>query len=133
MPKSFPDLEYANKKKLTWRDRFLAEIEMITPWEQLQQAIESFYPKAFGAGCPPIGLARMLRMYMAQQCFGLSDEGIEDVIYDNQAILAFVGIDLIGSPRRTQRRSLNFAICSKPRGSTRRSSTRSMAILPRRV
>lgn len=94
MQKSFSDLEYANKKKLTRRDRFLAEIEMITPWEQLQQAIEPFYPKVVGAGRPPIGLARMLRMYVTQQCFGLSDEGIEDAIYDSQAIRAFVGIDL---------------------------------------
>jgi IS5 family transposase len=94
MQKSFSDLEYASKKKLTRRDRFLAEIEKITPWEQLQQAIEPFYPKVVGAGRPPIGLARMLRMYVAQQCFGLSDEGIEDAIYDSQAIRAFVGIDL---------------------------------------
>jgi IS5 family transposase len=36
----------------------------------------------------------MLRMYIAQQCFGLSDEGIEDAIYDSQAIRSFVGIDL---------------------------------------
>ena len=36
----------------------------------------------------------MLRMYVAQQCFGLSDEGIEDAIYDSQAIRAFVRIDL---------------------------------------
>src|SRR5690606_5791925 len=27
-------------------------------------------------------------------CFGLSDEGIEDAIYDSQAIRGFVGIDL---------------------------------------
>jgi IS5 family transposase len=33
-------------------------------------------------------------MYIAQQCFGLSDEGIEDAIYDSQAIRGFVGIDL---------------------------------------
>ena len=33
-------------------------------------------------------------MYVAQQCFGLSDEGIEDAIYDSQAIRGFVGIDL---------------------------------------
>jgi len=33
---------------------------------------------------PPIGLERMLRMYIAQQCFSLSDEGIEDAIYDSQ-------------------------------------------------
>jgi hypothetical protein len=37
----------------------------------------------------------MLRMYMVQQCFGLSDEGMEDVIYDSQAIRRFIGIDLI--------------------------------------
>ena len=36
----------------------------------------------------------MLRMYVAQQCFGLPDESIEDAIYDGQAIRAFVGIDL---------------------------------------
>lgn len=36
----------------------------------------------------------MLRMYIAQQCFGLSDAGIEDALYDSQAIRGFVGIDL---------------------------------------
>ena len=36
----------------------------------------------------------MLRMYVAQQCFGLSHEGIEDASYDSQSIRAFVGIDL---------------------------------------
>lgn len=35
-----------------------------------------------------------MRMYIAQQCFGLSDEGIEDAIYDSQSIRGFVGIDL---------------------------------------
>lgn len=33
-------------------------------------------------------------MYIAQQCFGLSDEGIEYPLYDSQAICRFVGIDL---------------------------------------
>jgi IS5 family transposase len=36
----------------------------------------------------------MLRMYIAQQCLGLSDEGVEDAICDNQAVRGFVGIDL---------------------------------------
>ncbi len=94
MQKSFSDLEYAAKKKLTRRDRFLAQIDTVTPWGKLHELIEPFYPKVVGAGRPPIGLARMLRMYVAQQCFGLSDEGIEDAIYDSQAIRGFVGIDL---------------------------------------
>lgn len=94
MQKSFSDLEYAAKKKLTRRDRFLAEIDSATPWGKLHKLIEPFYPKSGGPGRPTIGLARMLRMYVAQQCFGLSDEGIEDAIYDSQAIRGFVGIDL---------------------------------------
>ena len=94
MQKSFSDLEYAAKKKLTRRDRFLAKIDSVTPWSKLHDLIEPHYPKVEGAGRPPIGLARMLRMYVVQQCFGLSDEGIEDAIYDSQAIRAFVGIDL---------------------------------------
>jgi IS5 family transposase len=90
---SFSELEYAAKKKLTRRDRFLAEIEAATPWAQLVAVIEPHYPKG-GRGRPPIGVERMLRMYVAQNCFGLSDEGIEDALYDSQAIRRFVGIDL---------------------------------------
>jgi len=91
---SFSELEYAGKKKRTRRDRFLADIEAVTPWADLVAVIEPFYPKGEGRGRPPIGVLRMLRMYVAQQCFGLSDEGAEDAIYDSQAIRCFVGIDL---------------------------------------
>jgi IS5 family transposase len=91
---SFSELEYAAKKRKTRRDRFLAEIEAVTPWAGLLAAIEPFYPKGEGRGRPPIGLEKMLRMYIAQQCFGLSDEAIEDALYDSQAIRRFVGMDL---------------------------------------
>ena len=91
---SFSELEYAAKKKQTRRDRFLAEIEAVTPWGELERTITPFYPSSGGRGRPPIGLTRMLRMYVAQQCFGLSDEGVEDALYDSQAIRRFVGIDL---------------------------------------
>ncbi|NIA55063.1 IS5 family transposase [Massilia sp. TW-1] len=91
---SFSDAEFASKKRPTRRDRFLAEIEAVTPWPALVAALLPYYPKGEGRGRPPVGLERMLRMYIAQQCFGLSDEGIEDAIYDSQAIRGFVGIDL---------------------------------------
>jgi IS5 family transposase len=91
---TFSELEYAGKKKRTRRDRFLADIEAVTPWADLVAVIEPFYPKGEGRGRPPIGVLRMLRMYIAQHCFGLSDEGVEDAIYDSQAIRRFVGIDL---------------------------------------
>ena len=94
MQTSFSDLEYAGKKKQTRRERFLAQIETLTPWTQLEAALAPFYPAGKGQGRPPLGLSRMLRMYVAQQCFGLSDEGIEDAVYDSHAIRRFIGIDL---------------------------------------
>ena len=43
--------------------------------------LEPFYPKGKGRGRPPIGSERMLRiMCIAQQCFGLSDEGLDATI-----------------------------------------------------
>jgi IS5 family transposase len=94
MQSSFSQMEYEAKKKVTRRDRFLSEIDAVTPWAALIAQIEPFYPKGEGRGRPPVGLQRMLRMYIAQQCFGLSDEGAEDAIYDSQAVRGFVGIDL---------------------------------------
>ncbi len=60
----------------------------------------------------------MLRMYVAQQCFGLSDEGVEDAIYDSQAIRRFVGIDLSweSAPDATTR--LNFRYLLESHGLT---------------
>jgi len=37
MQTSFSELEYATKKKQTRRDRFLAELEAVTPWTALEQ------------------------------------------------------------------------------------------------
>lgn len=91
---SFSEAEFASKKRLTRRERFLAEIEAITPWPALVAALMPYYPKGEGRGRPPVGLERMLRMYIVQQCLGLSDEGMEDAIYDSQSIRAFVGVDL---------------------------------------
>ena len=89
----FSAMEFAAKKKRTRRERFLAQIEAATPWALLVGLVEPHYPKGT-RGRPPIGLERMLRMYIVQQCFGLSDEGTEDALYDSQSIRTFVGIDL---------------------------------------
>jgi transposase, IS5 family len=59
MQRSFSDLEYATKKKVTRRDRFLGEINAVTPWFGLVEEVEQFYPKDGGRGRPRIGLERM--------------------------------------------------------------------------
>jgi len=108
MQTSFSELEYAAKKKQTRRDRFLSEIEAVTPWFELESVIAPYYPSNGGRGRPPIGLVRMLRMYVAQQCFGLSDEGAEDALYDSQAIRRFVGVDLSREAAPDATTLLNF-------------------------
>lgn len=120
MQSSFSDAEYARKKKLTRRDRLLAEIEAATPWPALVAAILPYYPKGDGRGRPPIGLERMLRMYIAQQCFGLSDEGVEDAIYDSQAIRGFVGIDLTHESAPDATTLLKFRRLLEQHGLTKR-------------
>ena len=94
MQTSFSDLEFAAKKKQTRRERFLCEIDALVPWSELMAVIAPFYPRGGGRGRPPVGLERMLRLYVVQQCFALSDEGIEDAVYDSHAIRRFAGIDL---------------------------------------
>ena len=61
MQSSFSELEYAAKKRVTRRDRFLAEIEAVTPWLSLTDVIAPHYPSGGGPGRPPVGLERMLR------------------------------------------------------------------------
>jgi IS5 family transposase len=83
--------------KLTRRQRFLGEMELIVPWRKLCRLIEPHYPKG-GRGRPPIGIDRMLRIYFLQVWFNLSDPAVEDALYDSAAMRDFVGIDLGREP-----------------------------------
>jgi len=85
--------QYEQYRKPTKRDTFLATMEQIVPWAAMCAVIEPHYPKA-GNGCPPVGLARMLRMYFVQQWFNLADAACEDALLDSTALRRFVGIDL---------------------------------------
>ncbi len=91
---SFASHEFAQKKRVTRREKFLAEMEQVVPWASLEALIEPLYPRDGRVGRQPIGVSRMLRMYFLQQWFGLADEALEDAIYDSQSMREFVGIDL---------------------------------------
>lgn len=91
---SFASHEFAQKKRVTRREKFLGEMEQVVPWARLEALIEPKYPTGGRVGRQPIGVPRMLRMYFLQQWFGLADEAVEDAIYDSQAMREFVGIDL---------------------------------------
>ncbi len=89
---SFSQAEFATKKKITRREKFLARMETLLPWAQLLAVIEPFYPKG-ERGRPPVGLERMLRVYFLQQWDGLADEALEDALYDSQALRKLVRIE----------------------------------------
>ena len=90
---SFAQSEYAGKKKVTRRERFLGEMERVVPWARLCAVIEPHYPQG-KRGRPPIGIERMLRIYFLQQWYALADEALEDALYDSQAMRTFAGIEL---------------------------------------
>jgi IS5 family transposase len=92
--RSFASAEHALKKKRTRREKFLAEMERVVPWARLMAVIEPLYPTSGRVGRQPMGVPKMLRMYLLQQWYGLADEALEDAIYDSQALRDFVGIDL---------------------------------------
>lgn len=90
---SFAQVEFAAKKKVTRREKFLAHMEEVIPWARLLAVIEPHYPKG-KRGRPPVGLERILRVYFLQQWYGLADEALEDALYDSQALRGFARIDL---------------------------------------
>lgn len=85
-------------RKATRREQFLAEMNAVVPWEKLSALIEPVYPKGEGAGRPPVGLERMLRVHFLQHWFNLSDPSVEEALYDSRAMREFVGIDLGREP-----------------------------------
>ena len=79
--------------RATRKAEFLARMEALVPWSEFCALIEPHYPKA-GNGRPPIGVERMLRMYLVANWFNLADEACEDALYDIPAFRDFCQIDL---------------------------------------
>ena len=98
------DSGFEKHRKPTRRDEFLAQMDKVVPWADLCALIAPVYPQARErGGRRPIGLERMLRIYFLQQWYDLSDPGVEESLYDSQAMRRFVGIDLgrEGAPDET--------------------------------
>lgn len=78
--------------RTTKRAKFLAEMDAIVPWQGLCKLVLHYF--AGERGRPPVGVERMLRIYLMQQWFNLSDPAAKEALYDSAAMRAFVGIDL---------------------------------------
>ena len=92
---SLTDMEYANRKRKTKRDEFLETMEELIPWDEWCAVVAPYYPNG-KRGRPTRGIETMLRMYLLANWFNLSDEGVEDAIYDSYAFRKFAQVDFIG-------------------------------------
>src|SRR3954447_556842 len=92
---SFTDVEYGNRRRVSRREQFLDAMDATIPWAAWVGLIEPHYyaqrPGKKGRKAKPI--QTMLRMYLLQVWFSLSDEGVEDAIYDSYAMRKFLGLD----------------------------------------
>ena len=93
---SFTDAEFTTKKRKTRREKFLEEMEVIVPWEELEAVIEPHYPKA-GNGRQPYPLSTMLHIHIMQHWYNMSDPTMEDALYGIQSMRRFAGLSLTGA------------------------------------
>ena len=86
------DIEYSKRKKKTRREEFLDTMNRMISWDHWIDLIKPYYPSG-KRGRPTRGIETMLRMYLMQNWFNLSDAGLEDAIYDSYAMRSFMNID----------------------------------------
>jgi len=104
---TFASLAWSSKGRTTRRERFLAEMNAVVPWERLLALIAPYYPKG-ASGRPPMPLERMLRIYFMQQWFNLSDPQAEDALYDMESMRRFAGVELAEDAIPDETTILNF-------------------------
>lgn len=97
---SFSDLAYRSKKKVTRKQRFLEKMDEVLPWEPLLKPILSKYPKS-RKGRRPVPARVMLRIYLMQQWYGLSDPAMEESLYDIESMRRFAGVSMQRVPDET--------------------------------
>ena len=91
---TWSDEEYGCRKKKTKREAFQEVMDEMIPWKEWVGIIQPYYPEG-KRGRPPIALELLLRMYLLQVWFNLSDPGTEDAIYDRYAMRKFMGINFL--------------------------------------
>ena len=95
---SFADIEYANKGKVTRREKFLDQLEGLLPWLVMMAMIEPHYASGQGRGRRPFALNAMLHVHVAQIVYNYSDPGMEDALYEIESLRRFCGIRLEAVP-----------------------------------
>lgn len=78
--------------RVTRKQQFLHQMDSILPWGELIELIRPWYYKG-ERGRPPLGIEKMLRVYLLQCWFSLSDIGVEEALLDSRAMAEFARLD----------------------------------------
>ena len=89
---SFTEAEYSNRRRRTKKEDFLDSMDEIIPWKDWAALIEPYYYNNT-RGRRAKDIETMLRMYLLQNWYHLSDEGVEEAIYDSYAMKKFLKLD----------------------------------------
>ena len=90
---TFSSIEHNRVMARTKRQVFLEEMDRIIPWEEIVAEIKPYYYKG-KRGRKPIEIEIMMRMYFLQNWYNLSDEGVEEAIYESISMKNFMRLDL---------------------------------------
>lgn len=91
---SFTDIEYSGRKRITKREQFLDCMDEIIPWDEVVTLIKPYYYNNT-KGRKAIPIETMFRMFLLQKWYSLSDEALEDAIYDSYAMRKFMHLDFV--------------------------------------
>ena len=91
---SFSEIEHDGARRTTRRSEFLSIMDEIIPWDEWTSLIRPFYHNN-KEGRPSRDLEVMLRMYLMQVWFSLSDVGCEEACMDIWPMRRFLGVDPI--------------------------------------
>ena len=89
---SFTDAEYSLRRRVTRRQEFLTMMDEVIPWAEWVALVEPHHYNS-PLGRKPQPVETMLRMYLLQVWYHLSDEGLEDEINDSYAMRKFMRLD----------------------------------------
>lgn len=85
-------------RKTTRRSEFLAAMDRIMPWQELESAVQQIYAQPSAPQGPDPGLRRMLRVYLLQHWFNLSDAALEEALQDSATMREFAQLGPSAAP-----------------------------------
>jgi len=106
---SFSDFEKNLQTKKSRKAEFLEILDRLVPWSSLIALVSPYYPKEpTGSGRRPYPLESMLRIYLMQLCYSLSDPMMENELIDSMSMRKFAHLGGLDNPTPDETTILNF-------------------------